>query len=323
MLSRLAGSILFLSLCFLQIPQAYANRVWAEYGLATATAGYDAGNNRTLIDKYYLGAVGPDSVADAVRDFVIDCAKKSTLAGAAAFKATPSPEIAARTAAATASFKAVFTGCVSTSGAAKYLASQFYISFDRKAYWETGLNLKFNAQNPSTEAYTVIHNAIKDKIPDPLNRAIVLYIAAMQPPQVNVKLEMPDEARRFLRVMPTPPLMNRYAQEAQLRAVNKGMQLIPEVLNEPKNLPAALGTYALNSGKDVIAAQIQIAQQLSSDAVQAANQGIQAVNQLHDKTSVQIPGTSISPIPKVPTSPQDLVPKSVPDAIKKAVCPFC
>src|SRR5262245_56303287 len=39
---------------------AQAARVWYEYGVATATGGYDPEKNRTLINKFYIVAFGPD-----------------------------------------------------------------------------------------------------------------------------------------------------------------------------------------------------------------------------------------------------------------------
>ncbi len=301
---------------------AQADRVWAEWGMATATAGYDAKNNRTLISKYYLGAVGPDSVPDALRDFIIDCSKKSALAGGLAFKATASPEIGARVLAASVAFKATFTTCVSTVGAAKFLAEHFYLSFDRKEYWESGLSLKFSAENPSAQAYEIVHNAIAQKIPDPLNRAVVLFFAVQSPPQVQIKLQLPEGAKNFLRVAPMPREMSIYAQEANAKAVNRGLSIIPAVLNEPKNLPHRLGEDALETSKEQVLAQVKIGQQATQQMIDLANGGIEGVNHLSGQLKVEagpITLHPIPPLPPLPTSVQD-VGKTAEGAGKTAAC---
>jgi hypothetical protein len=302
---------------------ANANRVWAEWGLATATAGYDAQNDRTLANKYYLGAVGPDSVPNTIRDFIVSCAKTSSAAGAVTFKSTPSPEVGARVLAASAAFKATFITCVSTRGAAKFLATQFYISFDRKAYWVSGLNLKFSAENPSAQVYGIVYNAVSGAIPDPLSRAVLLFFAIQNPPQVDIKLEMPGEAKKFLRLMPMPSQMNTYAQQANAEAVQRSLNLIPAVLHEPQNLPHRLGQDALDVGKSQVLAQIKIGEQATQQMVDLANQGIEGVNHLRGQVKVEVEGIKLSPIPpiKIPQKPEDVPKAAVCTATFGVICP--
>jgi hypothetical protein len=98
---------------------------------------------------------------------------------------------------------------------------------------------------PSAQSYALVQRIIGDKIPDSLNRAIVLWYGLQAPPSISIKLELPEGAKNFLKLAPTPAVMNLYAQKANADAINRGLTIIPEVLSEPQKLPQTLGTAAL------------------------------------------------------------------------------
>jgi len=82
------------------------------------------------------------------------------------------------------------------------------------------LSLKFSGENPSAQVYEIIHNAIAPAIPDPLNRAVVLFFAIQSPPAVDIKLQLPEGARAVLKKAPLPPQMNVMLRKLTQRLSN-------------------------------------------------------------------------------------------------------
>ena len=326
-------AVLFLLAC--SNSRLLADRVWWEYGLAEVTAGYDADRDRTLVDKYYLASTGPDTLEAPIKAFVISCAQKSAIAGVSAFKATPSPEIGARVTAAGVAFKTTAVACLTTRAAAKAVADKFYPSFIRRGYWTDGLLLKFHATSPNAELYSMLHNAVSPSLPDPVNRAILLFIGTQNLPGIDIKVGLPAAGRQLIRAFPKVPQMKLLSENANQKALEHGLRLAPVVLREPQNLPHALGQEALAAVKsgeivDMIAPQVKVAASIAADGLKAANEGVQhALREVQKQLpnvaidvskplapSIKVGGTEIplSPLP-ASTKPEDVG--------KKLICPFC
>src|SRR2546421_103580 len=79
-------------------------RIWFEYGVAQTTGGFDAKNNRTLINKWYIAAFGPDDIATETKAYVQQCVRDAVIVAVHAFQTTPG-EVAVKLSAAYGSFQ--------------------------------------------------------------------------------------------------------------------------------------------------------------------------------------------------------------------------
>lgn len=276
---------------------AHASRVWYEYGLASATGGYDAVNNRTLINKWYLVGFGPDDIATEIKAYVQDCIKISVVSGVDAFQAAPSPEISARLAAAFSAFHGSISTCLSARSAARAYLRKFEIGYVRRGYWENGLHLKFVAKSPSAENYAKLHNAVKNHLPDPVNKVIVFYINTQKPPSIDLKLHPPKELGKFLKELPKPDDLRRFVSRADAEARRTGERILREVNQEAEKATKRLGTEAARAGEGIAVAAVEVASSAAKEVKKIAPDIADAANPLPkvEDDSVTVPtgpGTS-------------------------------
>ena len=146
--------------------QPGGRQIYWEYGLATATAGISPDGRQTLVEKFFIDAVGPHSVDVEVKSFIVDCAKIGLASAAGAAKSTPSPEPSARLAAGWAAFKASFWSCLSPNRLAKQYFSKFEIAIVSRQEWLPGIVLKFDAENTSARNYALFYKKLGDVLPN-------------------------------------------------------------------------------------------------------------------------------------------------------------
>ena len=247
------------------ISPAAAQRVWYEYGVASATGGFDAVHNRTLINKFYLAVFGPDDVKVEAHNFVRHCIQDSAVAAVAAYQGTPSPEPGARIGAAWKGFHVHLEHCLSAREFAKEYIKKFEIGYIRRGYWEPGLNLRFTAENPSVKIYEQLHQAVKKDLPDPVNKLIVFYIQTQQPPTINIKIN-PDDAGKFLLQFPEPAQLRRYFDDGQKRAADAGKHLSAEVGRETREISHRLGS----AGETLVVAPVRLVGKTAEEAAKKA-----------------------------------------------------
>ncbi len=249
---------------------ASAQRVWYEYGVASATGGYDPGANQTLINKFYLVVWGPDDVQTEARAFVRKCIQDSAVVGVGAFQSTPSPEPGARIGAAWKAFHVNLEHCLSGSELAEQYAKKFEIGYTRRGFWEHGLNLKFTAENPSVKVYEQLHGLVKKDLPDPVNKLIVFYLQTQNPPSINIKIDLSQDTRKFLAELPDPTQLRRYYEDGQERASEAGRHLSDEVGREAREATTRLGSEAAKAGQAMIVAPVQLVGKSAEEAAKKA-----------------------------------------------------
>ena len=135
------------------VKQARATRVWYEYGVATATGGYDPEKNRTLISRFTSLPLVPMTCRATQRVTHRRACARLMVAAVEAFNDAPSPRVGARVAAAYSAFHGSLEACLTSAGFAKAYSGRFEIGFVRRGFWEPGLRLKFHAESPSTINY--------------------------------------------------------------------------------------------------------------------------------------------------------------------------
>jgi hypothetical protein len=254
-LGALAGCAL--TALLLLLSSARAARIWFEYGVATATAGYDADQDRTLMNKFYVAAFGPEDVRTEVPDFDRFCIQKSTIAAVHAFQSTPG-EVGAKLSAAHGGFHDTLRGCLTADNLAKAYLGRFEVGYIRRGYWEPGLNVRFSAENPLTRYYVELHNAVKDKVPDPVNKLIVFYVHSEPAPNMDFKLDPPPELGKFLSLYPDPSELRRLCERADEEASKQGRRIAGEVKREAETTTRTLGSEAEDAGQEMTVAAVAV-----------------------------------------------------------------
>ncbi|GJD92460.1 hypothetical protein BHAOGJBA_6014 [Methylobacterium hispanicum] len=214
----------------------FENGIWWEHPVAEATGGYDAKNKKTLINSFNIVVFGPSSVRETIVDVLRNCVKISAVAAYEAFQAAPSPEIGARIGAAFAAFKATLMPCVSTTALGRELASEFSLGYIRRGRWVDGLNLRCVVQSPTAENYRALHNMVKDKLPDPVNKLIMFYIATHEIPPIDIKLDCPPIINDAIAALPHTEKLREFADAAERLAAERGKNIIPEIKAEAEKL---------------------------------------------------------------------------------------
>jgi hypothetical protein len=245
-------------------------RIWYEHPVAEATAGYDAANNRTLINSYDIVAYGPNSVELEIKDFVYRCVDRSALTGIAAFYHTPSPEIGARIAAAWSAFHGTLQACLTVNGAAKSYIDKFELGYINRGRWIPGLVLKFTAETPAAKTYTQLHNLIKDKLPDPVNKVVQFYIQSQQFPSVNIRVDPPPGVRHIVAQFPDPSRLRHFSDEAQALAKKRGKELADSVRSQVAQATQQLGSEVAKAGQKAVLVPIQLAGEAAKTTQQTA-----------------------------------------------------
>lgn len=290
-----------------------SNGIWWEYPVAEATGGYDAKQNRTLVNSFHIAVFGPSSVDDTVRSICEDCVKAAATAAYSAFQATPSPEIGARFGAACKAFRVSLQACFKLKALADVLASKFDIGYVRRGRWVDGLNIRLVAGTPTAENYRKIHNLIKDKLPDPLNKLITLYIATQELPPVDVVLAPPRILRDVLAQLPDPKELREFSAAAEQLALKDGKRILAEVQEEAKRTAVRLGEEALNEVRQVT---IRLAGEAAEAAVREGPEilktivPIMAGGEIVFRPVIKIaedlnwpPLPALPPLPKLPSLP--------------------
>ena len=248
--------------------------VWYQYGVASAAGGFDFEKNRTLFNRWYIVAYGPDSVEREAKSYVQNCAKTATIAAVEAFKDTPTPEISAHVAAARASFQANVQTCLSLRSFTKAYASKFEIGYIRRALWVDGLNLKFDAESPTAQNYRMLHNEVKDKLPEPLNKIIMFYIESQDFRSIYVRFTLPKEETRFLAQLPDPQKLRDMQKRFEEEGKELGKRIAKEIKEEAekgvRSAREAVENFGRNAGEYLQrAAEVPI--KLTSSSLDEAN----------------------------------------------------
>ena len=197
---------------------ARADRIWFSETLVEMTGGYNPSTDETYLNKWYLTTHGPDSLGGTAREVVIDCIKTSAVAGAGAFKASPSPELGTRFAAAYTTFHSSLATCFSLRGVAKSLLGKFEVGLLEAGVWVPGARLEFSATHPNQQLYEQLHKSIGAKVPDPMNKLIKMFIGVTSPNiEVDIHVKMPPWLREQMKRMPPPEALTRFEQEARKR----------------------------------------------------------------------------------------------------------
>jgi vacuolar-type H+-ATPase subunit H len=246
------------------------NGIWWEHPVAEATGGYDANEDRTLINSFNLVVYGPSSVEIAIRGIVQDCVTTSATAAYGAFKTAPSPEVGARLAFAWTTFHSALKGCLTIRNVGNELWNKFEIGYIRRGRWEKGLRLRFSAENPAAESYRQLHNLVKDKLPDPLNKLISFYISSQEFPSVDIKLEPPQLVRDIVAQLPEPRELRKIIDVAEEYAMKGGKRIIAEAKEEAQRAVRRLGQDAIREGEKIVQEVIQIVGQQAEAAVRQA-----------------------------------------------------
>jgi TolB-like protein/class 3 adenylate cyclase len=233
------------------VQQAQSARVWYEYGVATAIGGYDSETSRTLINRFYIVAFGPVDLPREVTSSAQACLHKVTVVAVEAFNNVPSPEVGARLAAAYSAFHGSLEACLAPERLAKAYSGKFEIGYVRRAFWEPGLRLKFHAESPSTKNYARLHNAVKDRLLDPLNKIIVFYINAQKIPDLDFRINPPADLGKFLKTLPDPSELRTLVSNAQTEAAKRGKRIAEEVGEEANEATKRLGSEAAKIGQEV------------------------------------------------------------------------
>ncbi|MFC1333448.1 MAG: hypothetical protein G8D91_01875 [gamma proteobacterium symbiont of Clathrolucina costata] len=225
------------SLCFLILSVystiSFCEQVWYEWGLATATVGWDTDNKRTLVQKYYLAAIGPEHIDEIAVNHVKGCLKVALISGVDAYKATPSPEISARTASAYAAFKLYSISCLTSNPVTANIKNQFEPSVVQRQEWQDGLHLKFHADNPSAQNYRRIGEYIQKEFGGDLAKAsnkIFRLYADLQDLNINISLNDAEIVAEAL---------NYYATSARGMMVLEAVKDIEQLSSNPLDPAAA------------------------------------------------------------------------------------
>lgn len=210
--------------------------VYFEYGIAEATAGISADGRRTLIKKINLVATGPRSVDKEVQSYLRACAEQSTILAAGAAYGTPSPEPAARLAAAYATFKGAMYQCLSGSRLAKTYFAKFAVEIVQRDKWVDGLVLRYNAENTSAKAYALLYGEMAKRAPPgPLkslaNAFYRLNVAEADLTKVNIDMHAGDPVGEVNKWVPISPEAQTQAFEKGLREASRtGIKLLSAVM---------------------------------------------------------------------------------------------
>lgn len=215
--------------CLLFPVSTHAEQVWYEWGLATASVGWDTDKKRTLVQKYYLAAVGPSHIAEPAVGAVKACLLKSLKDGATAFKSTPSPEMSARMAAAYATFKVETIACIKTISLASAYADSFEPALIQRQEWQNGYSLKFHNDNPSTRIYRQVGEYIEEEFGGEVAKGLnsmFQFQADLQDIEIDVELGNSDAVATVL---------NSFAQSARVGVVVAGANDIAHLTSDPLN----------------------------------------------------------------------------------------
>jgi hypothetical protein len=147
-----------------------AERMWWQHGVATASIGWDTSAKRTLMQKFYIAALGPPTVEEALAGPVKKCASVATAVAADTWKATPG-EFGIKTSAAYVSFKASFLPCLEGLGA-EDLIEQFEPAFVQRQEWQPGLSYKFAAESPYAAHYRKIGEYLQEHVSGDAGKAL-------------------------------------------------------------------------------------------------------------------------------------------------------
>jgi hypothetical protein len=205
--------------------------VWWERPVAEITGGYDGPNNRTMIHSYNLVVRGPSTVEAAIKPVIEGCIGIAGGSGYAAFKSTPSPEIGVRMGAAWGAFKASLASCFSTKSIQKELIDQFELGYMRRVRYEDGLHARFSMSNPSTELYSKLHDLVKDKVPEPINRFIQFAISTQDFPEIDIKLQPPAILRNFSAEIPDAEQLQKMS-DAYNKAKDKNWPALAKLVED-------------------------------------------------------------------------------------------
>ncbi|MGI6854366.1 hypothetical protein [Mesorhizobium sp. 1B3] len=228
------------------------NGIWWEEPIAEATGGYDPETNRTLINSYNLVVFGPSSVESAIKAVVEECVSLSAGAAYTAFKATPSPEIAARIGTAWTTFHGALAECFALKSVYSALRKQFDVGYIRRGRWVDGLRLRFTAENPTTEHYKRFHRLVDDKLPDPVNKLVNFYIASQEYPSVDIRLDPPKIARDFLKQLPPMDELRDFLGQAEHLAEGGGKKILSDLKQEATEKFRQLGSEAATAGEKLL-----------------------------------------------------------------------
>jgi len=231
--------------------------VWWEQPVAEATGGYDAQNNRTLINAYDSVVYGPSSVEKAAVEITESCVTGAAKLGYEAFNKTPG-ELSAKVAAAWTAFHGAVDTCLTAQSVAKELAHKFELGYVRRGRWVPGLNLTFSAENPAAQQFRQMHNWVKDKVPDPVNKLITFYIGTQDLPKVDITLDPPRFMREAIPQLPDVPELRNMVDRVEKEALKdpgkfagmigqKKDVVLSELKDEAKNLGKRLGSEALQA----------------------------------------------------------------------------
>jgi hypothetical protein len=251
-LSATRSVVSLLSLVIVLVPATKADigqgRVWYEEGVATATGGFDLKHQRTLINKWYIAVFGPDDIEAFVKGYVQNCVEGAAIAAVEAFKETPG-EASVKLGAAEGAFHGSLVGCLSARSAARAYIGKFELGYIRRGYWEDGLNAQLSVDDPRTKNYVLLHNLIKDRLPDPLNKLIVFYINSQKLPDINFNIKPPEQIGKFLARLPDPPNLQRLQEDAERKLSTGGKHLADEVKKEAETVGKAIGSDAAEAFK--------------------------------------------------------------------------
>ena len=291
----------------------FPNGIWWEHPVVETTGGYDARNKKTLINSFNLVVYGPTSVKETIVHAIEECVKASAVAAYEAFQATPSPEIGARIGAAFAAFKSTIVSCISLRGIGNELASKFNLGYVRRGRWVDGLNLRCVAQSPTAENYRALHNMVKDKLPDPVNKLIMLYIATQEIPPIDIKLDCPPIINDAIAAMPDARELREFADAAERFATERGKKLIDEVKAEAENFVRDRAEEFIN---DLPGVAMRVADAVAADIIRKAPDFVKETMLPTLENGVPILGPAQVIADKLGIrlpSPKDIVPDWVPD----------
>lgn len=210
---------------------SFPEGVWWERPVAEVTGGYDGPRNRTMIHSYNLVVRGPSTYDGAARAVIEGCVSVAGGSGYAAFKSTPSPEIGVRMGAAWGAFKTSLASCFSTKSIQAAVVDQFEVGYMRRVRYEDGLHARFSVSNPSTELYSKLHDLVKDKVPEPINRFIQFAISTQDFPEIDIKLQPPAILRNFSAEIPDAAQMQKMS-DAYNDAKNKNWPALAKLVED-------------------------------------------------------------------------------------------
>lgn len=258
---------------------ASAKRIWYEYGIGAVTAGVDVKARKTLVRKYYLAAVGPDSINDEVVGYAKECISTAMGVGAGAFYNNPDPAVAVRLAAGYVAFKASLVSCFGVRSQLKALAGEFTLSITNRAKWEDGVRVKFDVNSPMTKNYEQLNAWLKERTgikgdgAKMLNKAFSLYSRSKE---IHIDVELSKvplmEANDWMSDLPKngEQLLKDGAAEAA-RATQKLSDLAGKSIDVPESVARRIvNDPALQGLAKHAPIPYATSQQLAAQALRAA-----------------------------------------------------